>query len=196
MTKTKGETKMNPKIVEYEEKYQRIEQFVDNHDVLKTLTLEKIISCGKWSYAFVISGDYMDFIYRDNVRSRSLNELTHSLSSFAKKVKKAQEVAKPYVNYFSSEYGVSVNLDANEISLVHKETERKYILRIKEEGRSLSRLVKLCPKTDSVLVGRSGELEFLVKLNKYSHDMVDMNDICQDMASEKSRSLVDYLSEF
>ena len=196
MTKTKGETKMNPKIVEYEEKYQRIEQFVDNHDVLKTLTLEKIISCGKWSYAFVISGDYMDFIYRDNVRNSSVSEITRRLTSFAETIEKAQEVVKPYVDYFSSEYDVSIDSFADEISLVHKETERKYILRIKEEGRSLSRLVKLRPKTDSVLVGRSGELEFLVKLNKYSHDMVDMNDICQDMASEKSRSLVDYLSEF
>lgn len=183
---------MNPKIME--EKYQQIEEFFNNHNVLKTLTLEKIVPCGKWTYAFVISGDYLDFVYRDNVRHSSINELTRRLSSFAEKVKKAQDVVKPYVDYFSSEYNIFVNLSADKISLVHKDTERKYILRIKEEGMSLSRLVKLRPKTDSVLVGESGELEFLVKLNNYSH--VDMNEICQDMASEKSRSLVDYLSEF
>lgn len=179
---------------ECEEKYNQIEEFVNNHKVLKTLQLEKITSNGKWAYAFIITEDNLDFPYRDNVRSSSVNEITCRLISFAETVEKAQEVVRPYVNYFSSKYNVSVNLFADRVTLIHKETNREYIINLKEDGITVSRLIRLRPKTDNILISGVRELEFLVKLEEYSH-INSMSYVYQAMEDEKEKSLVDYLNE-
>lgn len=176
------------------QRYNQIEKFVNSHRVLKNLQMEKIAPAGKWTYAFIISGNHLDFPYRDNVKSSSVSEITRRLTSFAETVEKAQEVVKPYVDYFSSEYEVFINFFANKITLVHKETSRKYTIRLKEDRVSLSRLVMLRPKTKDVLVGREGKLEFLVKLKEYSRSTA-MRYICQAMEDERRSSLVDYLDE-
>lgn len=183
---------MDPRFKEYQEKYNQIEKFVNS--LLKDLQMEKIAPAGKWTYAFIISGNYLDFPYRDNVRRSSVSEITRRLTSFAETVEKAQEVVKPYVDYFSSEYDVSINSFADKVVLVHKETSRKYIIRLKEGGISLSRLVTLCPKSNDVLVGRAGKLEFLVKLKEYSR-ITAMSYLYQAMENERKSSLVDYLDE-
>ena len=185
---------MNQKSKECEDKYSQIEKFVNNHKILKTLQLEKITLVGKWTYAFIITGNHLDFPYRDNVRNSSVSEITRRLISFAEIIEKAQGVVKPYVDYFSSEYDVSIDFFADKITLVHKETSRKYIIKLNEDGMSLSRLVTLLPKTKDILVGRDGELEFLVKLKEYSR-IATMSYVYQAMENERKLSLVDYLDE-
>ena len=185
---------MNQKSKECEDKYSQIEKFVNNHKILKTLQLEKTTSVGKWTYAFIITGNHLDFPYRDNVRNSSVSEITRRLTSFAETIEKAQEVVKPYVDYFSSEYDVSIDSFADKITLVHKETSRKYIIKLNKDGMSLSRLVTLLPKTKDILVGRDGELEFLVKLKEYSR-IATMSYVYQAMENERKMSLVDYLDE-
>lgn len=179
---------------ECEDKYNQIKEFVNNHKVLKTLQLEKITSNGKWAYAFIITGDNLDFPYRDNTRSSSVSEITHRLTSFAETVEKAQKVVSPYVNCFSSKYSVSINLFADRVTLIHKETDREYIINLRENGITLSRLVKLRPKSDNILISGFRELEFLVKLGEY-FDITSMSYVYQAMEDEREKSLVDYLSE-
>ena len=179
---------------ECEEKYNQIEEFVNNHKVLKTLHIEKITSNGKWSYAFIIAEDNLDFPYRDNVRSSSVSEITHRLISFAETVEKAQKVVSPYINLFSSKYRVSINHFADRVTLIHKETNRSHIINLKEDRITLSRLVKLRPKSDNILISGFRELEFLVKLGEY-FDITSMSYVSQVMGDEREKSLVDYLSE-
>lgn len=179
---------------ECEDKYNQIKEFVNHHRTLKNLHLEKIASDGKWSYAFIITGDSLDFPYRDNVRSSSVSEITRRLTSFAETVEKAQEVVRPYINHFSPKYRVSINHFADRVTLIHKETNREYIINLKGDGITLSRLIKLSPKTDNIIIGGVGELEFLVKLGEY-FGITSMSYVSQAMEDEREKSLVDYLSE-
>lgn len=68
---------MEPRFKEYQEKYNQIEKFVNS--LLKDLQMEKIAPAGKWTYAFIISGNHLDFPYRDNVRRSSVSEITRRL---------------------------------------------------------------------------------------------------------------------
>lgn len=185
---------MSQILKECEDKYSQIREFVNHHRVLKNMLLEKVTSNGKWAYAFIITEENLDFPYRDNIKSSSVSEITRRLTSFSETVEKAQKAISPYVNRFSSEYNVSINYFADRVTLIHKETCREYIINLKEDGITLSRLIKLRPKTGNVLISGVRELEFLVKLGEYSH-ITSMSYVCQAMEDEREKSLVDYLNE-